>query len=100
MLPDLSDPTAYHQSRLKYWCRRRRIFATESGFVGLGPNDIRIGDLVALVFGSAVPLILRRQESILTNNLFANWVNRRKPRHKDEERFYFLGQAYVHRLIS
>jgi hypothetical protein len=59
MLPDLSDPKAYYQSRLKYCCRRCRIFATESGFVGLGPNDIRIGDLVAVVFGSAVPLILR-----------------------------------------
>ena len=39
--------------------RRRRFFQTSSGRLGLGPGDMREGDVVAVLFGGAWPFILR-----------------------------------------
>lgn len=37
----------------------RRFFRTNCGFVGIGPDNIKNGDLVSIVFGADMPLILR-----------------------------------------
>lgn len=38
----------------------RRPFVTKKGHLGLGPAELRPGDIVAVILGSEVPLILRR----------------------------------------
>jgi hypothetical protein len=37
----------------------RRFFRTNYGLVGIGPDNIKNGDLVSIVFGADMPLILR-----------------------------------------
>jgi hypothetical protein len=37
----------------------RRFFRTNCGFVGIGPDNIKNGDIVSIVFGADMPLILR-----------------------------------------
>lgn len=38
---------------------RRRVFATDNGYLGLGPDSIRDGDIVAVLYGQITPLVLR-----------------------------------------
>jgi hypothetical protein len=38
---------------------KRRPFVTTKGYLGLGPDDIKAGDVIALVMGSQVPFVLR-----------------------------------------
>lgn len=38
---------------------KRRPFVTAKGHLGLGPDDIKAGDVIALVMGSQVPFVLR-----------------------------------------
>jgi hypothetical protein len=40
-------------------CNQRKIFATDKGYFGLGPPVLRGGDLVCVMFGGAVPFVLR-----------------------------------------
>ncbi|KAI1154392.1 heterokaryon incompatibility protein-domain-containing protein [Nemania diffusa] len=42
----------------------RRFFKTESGYIGTGPVDINVGDSVAVLLGSRVPFVLRRDGQI------------------------------------
>lgn len=39
---------------------QRKAFTSNEGHLGLGPQNIQTGDLVCILFGSEVPLILRR----------------------------------------
>ncbi|PNP60666.1 hypothetical protein FNYG_14603 [Fusarium nygamai] len=41
---------------------KRRLFITENGYTGLGPANLRQGDMVVVLFGGKVPYILRQQE--------------------------------------
>jgi hypothetical protein len=38
------------------------MFVTDSGYVGSGSKDIRCGDVVCVLFGCALPLVLRPQD--------------------------------------
>jgi hypothetical protein len=38
----------------------RKVLISEAGFVGIGVSQVEIGDIIAFVFGSTAPLILRR----------------------------------------
>ena len=40
----------------------RRFFVTDGNFMGLGPPQAEVGDIVAVFFGSDVPFVLRPQE--------------------------------------
>ncbi|KAF2479245.1 heterokaryon incompatibility protein-domain-containing protein [Neohortaea acidophila] len=40
--------------------RNRRFFTTDTGLVGLGPRSMRPDGIVAVVYGSALPVMLRR----------------------------------------
>jgi hypothetical protein len=40
-------------------CARKRIFARKGGYIGLGPADAQIGDVVVILVGCNVPVILR-----------------------------------------
>lgn len=39
----------------------RAVFTTAEGSLGLGPQDMQVDDLVCVVYGSRLPLILRKQ---------------------------------------
>jgi hypothetical protein len=52
---------------------RRRLIITEKEYIGLGPRDAAIGDVVALLIGCNVPVVLRPKGD--------NW--------------FFVGEAYV-----
>lgn len=37
----------------------RAVLATGSGFVGIGPRDLKDGDVVSFIYGISAPLVLR-----------------------------------------
>ncbi|KAH7372044.1 heterokaryon incompatibility protein-domain-containing protein [Cadophora sp. MPI-SDFR-AT-0126] len=39
--------------------RRRRLIITETGYIGLGPSEVKEGDFVSILLGCSVPVILR-----------------------------------------
>lgn len=48
----------YVQAILKY-CHSRRFFITDTGYMGIGPEDAKIGDEIYICVGAAVPFIFR-----------------------------------------
>ncbi|KAM0552659.1 hypothetical protein ACHAPJ_007756 [Fusarium lateritium] len=38
----------------------RKVLITEAGFVGIGSLQIEVGDIIAFIFGTTAPLVLRR----------------------------------------
>ncbi|KPM45840.1 hypothetical protein AK830_g688 [Neonectria ditissima] len=42
-----------------HWNTARRLYLTENGYVGTGPDDTQEGDRVVVLFGATVPLLLR-----------------------------------------
>ena len=45
---------------IKYACMNRRLFATENGYVGLGPQATRTGDHLTVLSDSRMPMVLRQ----------------------------------------
>lgn len=43
----------------------RRLFVTDTGYVGLGPSHMGVGDAVVIIAGASVPHILRPRDSPL-----------------------------------
>jgi hypothetical protein len=39
----------------------RKLYRTQNGLVGLGPEDMQLGDYAVILFGGSVPFILREQ---------------------------------------
>jgi hypothetical protein len=56
--PMLSSETLW--PGLEKYALGRRFFITKDGYFGLGPPDTQSGDRLALLFGSAVPFVLRK----------------------------------------
>ena len=73
---------AWHILPLQRACQGRRFFITRSGFVGLGPRGMRIGDTVAILYAGPEPFILRRQDAA------------------DDDYYTLVGQAYVHEMMD
>ncbi|KAH7155796.1 heterokaryon incompatibility protein [Dactylonectria estremocensis] len=42
----------------------QKVYLTEEGYVGTGPNNMAEDDVVAVLFGASSPLLLRRQGSV------------------------------------
>ncbi|PKY00584.1 hypothetical protein P168DRAFT_336502 [Aspergillus campestris IBT 28561] len=59
----------------------RSFFASEAGYVGIGPGDLREGDLVVVLLGARTPFILRETG------------------HGADGHFEILGDAYVEGLM-
>jgi hypothetical protein len=59
-------PAAFH----------RRLVVTETGYVGLAPEHVRMGDLVTIMMGSQVPLVLRevRENYLLVGDAFIDGI--------------------------
>ncbi|PMD21174.1 hypothetical protein NA56DRAFT_556793, partial [Hyaloscypha hepaticicola] len=41
-------------------CVNRTFFISKSGYMGMGPKGLTVGDLICLVLGCEVPLLLRK----------------------------------------
>lgn len=52
----------------------RRFFVTRKGRFGLGPWNLKVGDVVVAVLGSTVPLVLRRDDGVKINR-WERWMN-------------------------
>jgi hypothetical protein len=44
-------------------CNERKVFATDKGYFGLGPPGLRDVDLVCVMFGGAMPFVLRDRKA-------------------------------------
>lgn len=69
-IPDLVGPTEVNTyttntNAMNYWlalghgCFNRRFFTTGLGYIGLGPLVMQPGDVVAVLFGSSSPMVMR-----------------------------------------
>jgi hypothetical protein len=56
----------------------RSLFFTRKGYMGLGPNCLRVGDIVCVLFGATVPFILRPKYNY----------------------YQLVGEAYVHGIME
>ncbi|KIN00196.1 hypothetical protein OIDMADRAFT_145702 [Oidiodendron maius Zn] len=66
--------------RMEHLIEGRRLVKTKAGYLGLGPEEARPGDVIALVKGAKVPLVLRSSSSSLCWEL--------------------VGDAYVHGMMQ
>lgn len=53
--PEIASALDFIFSRLS----QRRFFTTESGYAGLGSDDIQQGGLVCVLYGCRLPVVLR-----------------------------------------
>lgn len=60
---DLSIGQTSFNERFREDAMNRRFYATNSGYIGLGPSDVRNGDLVVILLGNALPLVLRKEDN-------------------------------------
>lgn len=56
----------------------RRMFTTRDEYIGLGPNGMQSGDLIALFEGGKVPFVVR----------------------KKGEKYKLVGECYIHGIMS
>ncbi|PTB59820.1 hypothetical protein M431DRAFT_75287, partial [Trichoderma harzianum CBS 226.95] len=49
--------------RVLQHCHSRRFFVTDTGFMGLGPEETQIGDDVYASVGAKIPFVLREVDS-------------------------------------
>jgi hypothetical protein len=54
-----------YYSRVSRNCEYRSLYVTERGFVGLCPQETKIGDIIGLPSGASVPYVLRPRKSDL-----------------------------------
>ncbi|KAI8713002.1 hypothetical protein NCS52_01243300 [Fusarium sp. LHS14.1] len=76
----LNDPLWFHACMLR-GCISRRFFMTSSGFMGIGPESMKEGDVVVVIFGLYLPFLLRKSEA---------GVNK----------FVVVGLCYVHGIME
>lgn len=67
---------------IHFFCTNRCIFVTQRGYIGLGSDLVKKGDLVCVLFGSTMPFVLRSIGSA------------------EAERFRLLGVSYVHGIMD
>ncbi|KAF2015766.1 hypothetical protein BU24DRAFT_422083 [Aaosphaeria arxii CBS 175.79] len=72
-----ADSGRYHEAFV-HACVDRRFFVSRSGLMGIGPETMREGDIVAVLFGGKVPYLLRPQGG----------------------RYRYIGECYVHRMME
>ena len=71
------ESSSYWQKMEKSICGKS-AFVSGTGYLGLGPEDLRFGDLICIFLGAATPFILR-------------------PSHMG--RYTLIGEAYVHGIM-
>lgn len=66
-----------------FYTRMRRLFRTDKGFLGLGPDSVRAGDQVWILAGARVPFVLR---DVSTEH--------------GPDSFELVGESYVHGIMQ
>ena len=62
IMPGPSMYGSWAGKRCERYALGRRFFVTDGNLMGLGPPQAEVGDIVAVLFGSDVPFVLRQQE--------------------------------------
>ncbi|KAF2026602.1 HET-domain-containing protein, partial [Setomelanomma holmii] len=73
-----------YQADTYMFCRFRRCFRLANGSFGLGPQCMRKGDVVVVLYGGDTPYVLRPTEKGMG----------------EEGRYWMMGQAYVDELMD
>ena len=60
-VPGKPDASRFHEAFLSA-CRGRRFFVTKKGYMGMGPQNLKEGDAVVIIFGGQVPYVLRQAD--------------------------------------
>ncbi|EEU34261.1 uncharacterized protein NECHADRAFT_85554 [Fusarium vanettenii 77-13-4] len=76
----LVDPLWFHACMLR-GCISRRFFMTSGGFMGIGPESMKEGDVVVVIFGLSLPFLLRKSEA-------------------GANKFLVVGPCYVHGIME
>jgi hypothetical protein len=76
-------------------CRNRKIFAMAGGRYGIGPSDMRKGDLVCVFLGGGPLFVLRKAANQNQNTHESNAHSQLCP----EDEFELVGDAYVPELM-
>ncbi|KAI8939245.1 hypothetical protein NX059_005071 [Plenodomus lindquistii] len=58
MMKQRPDPGRFHEAFVRA-CVDRRFFVTKQGLMGIGPNTMKEGDILVILFGGRVPYLLR-----------------------------------------
>jgi hypothetical protein len=58
----LLDTTIRFTSAVGAASQHRTFFITKSGYMGIGPMPLEVGDTICVVLGCKVPLLLRKYE--------------------------------------
>ena len=76
-------------------CKGRRFFITRNhSSFGLGPEDVKPGDFVCILFGCDVPVILRQYSRIPQSRHRLEY-----PKYGSFVTYKYIGQAYVHNAM-
>lgn len=62
---------------------RNEFFITENGFIGVGPAETKVGDMVTVLFGGAMPFILREIDAGERGGCYT-----------------YVGHSYVHGIMD
>ena len=73
--------------------RRRCIFATDKGYLGLGPRNLETGDLICVFPGAAVPFALRERDDGVGRLESTVWT-------KERRECELVGECYVHGIMD
>lgn len=85
-LAQTGQPSRFRETAIPL-CERRRLFLTLNGLLGIGPDTVREGDVVAVLSGGEVPFILRP-----TNNR-ASAVD-------GIDRYLLVGECFIEGLMN
>ncbi|KAH7417868.1 heterokaryon incompatibility protein-domain-containing protein [Cadophora sp. MPI-SDFR-AT-0126] len=64
-----------YYARASINCENRSFYITERGFLGLGPEEMEVGDIISLICGACTPHVLRPEEK----DLSMLWDPKKKP---------------------
>jgi hypothetical protein len=65
----------------------RRLFYTETGFIGIGPLSMKKGDVIRGFLGGQMLYVIRKEAP-------------QQGVQKDSNKYRFLGECYVHGLMD
>lgn len=77
------DANRFAETAMQY-CECRRLFLTMNGYLGLGPDTLREGDVLCVLGGGDMPFILRPM----------------KQQDSFERQYLFIGECYVEGLMQ
>lgn len=59
---EITEGKPVYTSSLIQWTAGRNLFVTGQGYIGLGPLEVRSGDIICVPHGSEYPIVLRPEE--------------------------------------